>query len=222
MTSTVLPTPGAAEHRRLAALRERRQQVDHLDAGREDVASCRSAMQAAAGCGESAGAAHRRQRARPGRPARRSRRAAGRARASPTGTAIGPPDACTGAPRRNPWSTARRARAPCVSSRCACTSATIGGPSSVTIESAASISGKLPVSNATSTTAPRTAVTRPAGSGVAAGWAGRGASRESVSTSVMPPRQSGRSANGYPWASFKSFVRALQRRGRANASAFSV
>ena len=32
-----LADAGAAEHRRLAALRERRQQVDHLDAGREEV-----------------------------------------------------------------------------------------------------------------------------------------------------------------------------------------
>jgi hypothetical protein len=33
VTSTVLPTPGAAEQRRLAALRERGEQVEHLDAG---------------------------------------------------------------------------------------------------------------------------------------------------------------------------------------------
>jgi hypothetical protein len=31
-----LADAGAAEHRRLAALRQWRQQVDHLDAGRED------------------------------------------------------------------------------------------------------------------------------------------------------------------------------------------
>src|SRR5208282_5858477 len=31
-----LANPGAAKHRGLAALRQRRQEVDHLDAGRED------------------------------------------------------------------------------------------------------------------------------------------------------------------------------------------
>ena len=81
--------------------------------------------------------------------------------ASPTGTSIGPPVARTGAPRRNPF-VERKARArTVVSSRWACTSAIIGEPSSVMMTSASSIGGKAVPSKATSTTAPRTAVTRP-------------------------------------------------------------
>ena len=49
MISTVLPTPGAAEHRGLAAARDRRQQVDHLDAGLEHFA--RAGLPASAGAG---------------------------------------------------------------------------------------------------------------------------------------------------------------------------
>ena len=154
-----LADAGAAEHRRLPALRERRQKIDHLDAGREHAASRQSGPRAAAACDGSAGAA---------RPP-----AGAAAVADPAGDVDQPAehrladldrDRPAGAARAiaAPQSGRRleRDRARRAASSWAWISATTMRPSASTISTASSIGGG-PSSNAMSTTAPQIAATRP-------------------------------------------------------------
>ena len=67
-----LADPGAAEHRGLAALDQRRQQVDDLDAGVKHLARAAERVQSPAPARGSAGARYRRGRVRRGRQARRA------------------------------------------------------------------------------------------------------------------------------------------------------
>ena len=79
---------------------------------------------------------------------------------SPTGTWSGPPAACTAAPRRNPAVDCKAMARTVVSSKCDCTSAMIGVPLSGVTRRASSTRGSVAPSNVTSSTAPRTAITR--------------------------------------------------------------
>ncbi len=97
-----LADAGATEHRRLAALRQRRQQIDDLDAGFEDGGGGSSFAQAMAASDGSAREASPRATTVhcpehwPVTSRRRPRMG------SPTGTVIGPPVDRTGTPRFSP------------------------------------------------------------------------------------------------------------------------
>ncbi len=149
-----LADPGAAEHRRLAAGDQRREQVDDLDAGMENLAYAALAVQAQARARGSGGARSRRSRGGPrstGFPSASSRRPS---TFSPTGTEIGVPSARAAVPRFRPdvgpSATARALSGP----TCCRTSIISIGPTSQSTAIASSIAGSLPSGKIMSTTEP--------------------------------------------------------------------
>ena len=159
ITSTVLPTPGAAEHRGLPALRERREEIDHLDASREQFRrpGLRREWRRLAVNGP-ARRVGRQRRAAVADPAEHVEQTA--ERRLPDRDVTGPPAGRALSPRLTPVvGSSAIARARCAS-RWAWISATTTRPSESTISTASSIDGNLS-SKARSMTAPRIATTRP-------------------------------------------------------------